>query len=436
MRDPQWRRCDLANLFDIGRNGILPSLWPNQVFALHSIPAFDKLGGPSLEFGKDIGSNKTMIDGPTILVSKLNPRIPRVAFVAPNSEVPACASTEFIPYVPRRSDICLRFYKWYFESSDFQRRLQAIATGSTNSHTRANPSQTLKWQVPFPVEPEQGRIAFVLDVVDAAIEKTAAVIAKLKQVRAGLLHDLLSRGLDANGELRDALAHPEQFQDSPSGRIPNGWNVTPFDDVLLEIEAGNSPNYPDYPAPPGAWGVLKVSAIGPNGFRPTENKWVTKKVDQIPGIIVNDGDLLISRSNTYALVGMVCLVTNSPTNLMMCDKTLRLRLRPGRGLNPYFALLLQSRLARIQIEINATGTSGSMKNISQGVIRGVRLAYPDVDEQKRILGVMQPIERHLNELELERAKLVEVKSGLMPDLLTGSVVISEADVQGVHHGVD
>lgn len=41
------------------------------------------------------------------------------------------------------------------------------------------------------------------------------MIAKLKPVRAGLLHDLLTRGSDKYGQLRDPAAHPEQFKDSP-----------------------------------------------------------------------------------------------------------------------------------------------------------------------------------------------------------------------------
>ena len=69
----------------------------------------------------------------------------------------------------------------------------------------------------MPLPDEQSRIAAVLDTVDEAIAKTEAVIAKLRQVRAGLLHDLLTRGLDKNGQLRDPIAHPEQFQDSPIG---------------------------------------------------------------------------------------------------------------------------------------------------------------------------------------------------------------------------
>ena len=60
-------------------------------------------------------------------------------------------------------------------------------------------------------------------MVDAQISQTETVIAKLKQVRAGMLHDLLSYGLDEHGQLRDPIAHPEQFQDSPLGLIPREW---------------------------------------------------------------------------------------------------------------------------------------------------------------------------------------------------------------------
>src|SRR5262249_32443231 len=79
--------------------------------------------------------------------------------------------------------------------------------------------------IDLPRKCEQSRIADVLDTVDEAVAKTQAVIAKLKQVSAGLLHDLLACGLDENGQLRDPVANPEQFKDSPRGRIPKVWTV-------------------------------------------------------------------------------------------------------------------------------------------------------------------------------------------------------------------
>ena len=68
-------------------------------------------------------------------------------------------------------------------------------------------------------------IAEILDTLDEAIRKTEQVIAKLQQMKQGLLHDLLTRGIDDNGELRDPERHPEQFKDSPLGRIPREWRV-------------------------------------------------------------------------------------------------------------------------------------------------------------------------------------------------------------------
>ena len=45
----------------------------------------------------------------------------------------------------------------------------------------------------------------ILDTLDTQIRQTEAIIAKLQQVKQGLLHDLLTRGIDANGH----SAHPE-----------------------------------------------------------------------------------------------------------------------------------------------------------------------------------------------------------------------------------
>ena len=84
-------------------------------------------------------------------------------------------------------------------------------------------SRKFPWRLP-PL-PEQRRIAEILDTLDEAIRKTEQVIAKLQQMKQGLLHDLLTRGIDDNGELRDPDRHPEQFKDSPLGRIPREWEV-------------------------------------------------------------------------------------------------------------------------------------------------------------------------------------------------------------------
>ena len=86
---------------------------------------------------------------------------------------------------------------------------------------------------------EQERIGIVLQQVDAAIDRTERVIEKLKKIKAGMLHDLLTRGVDENGELRDPVAHPEQFKEVPGfGMVPACWEVKPLIKAASKIQDG------------------------------------------------------------------------------------------------------------------------------------------------------------------------------------------------------
>jgi hypothetical protein len=74
---------------------------------------------------------------------------------------------------------------------------------------------------------EQQVVAVVLDALDITIQETEAIIAKLKAVKQGLLHDLLTRGIDANGELRPSQAEaPHLYKESPLGWIPKEWDAS------------------------------------------------------------------------------------------------------------------------------------------------------------------------------------------------------------------
>lgn len=198
---------------------------PSAEFVHYSIPAWDATGGAVVELGSQIESNKTAITKPSVLVSKLNPRKPRVVAV-PTTIERTCCSTEFICYQPKQPNEDLNFWADYLASADFSARLARVAVGSTNSHTRAAPKETLKWFVPEVPSAQQQKIAQILDTLDTAIHETEAIIAKLKAVKQGLLHDLLTRGIAANGELRPPQAEaPHLYKESPLGWIPIEWDA-------------------------------------------------------------------------------------------------------------------------------------------------------------------------------------------------------------------
>lgn len=85
-------------------------------------------------------------------------------------------------------------------------------------------------------KPEQSKIAEVLSTVDRAIEKTEALIAKQQRIKTGLIHDLLTRGIDEHGNLRSEETH--EFKDSILGRIPVEWEIVPVGKVV-RISTGN-----------------------------------------------------------------------------------------------------------------------------------------------------------------------------------------------------
>jgi len=86
--------------------------------------------------------------------------------------------------------------------------------------------------VPLPPLLEQRRIAEILDTLDEATRRYRDVIDRLQQAKDGLLRDLLTRGIDENGEVRDPEQHPEQFKDSPLGMIPRCWSFVSIESVI------------------------------------------------------------------------------------------------------------------------------------------------------------------------------------------------------------
>jgi type I restriction enzyme S subunit len=181
------------------------------------------------------------------------------------------------------------------------------------------------------------------------------------------------------------------YTDMPA--IPPGWSWAFVGDVLRDIQAGKSLAAQDRPALLDEWGVLKLSAVTWGTFNPDENKALPKDFVPPPSFEVRAGDLLISRANTKQLIGAVVLVETTRPRLMLSDKTLRLIPNEHLITKKYLQIVLSSPVARKHIESNATGTSDSMRNISQDVIREIPIPLPPLPEQRRIAAVLAKADR-------------------------------------------
>ena len=408
-----WPEETLGELFDLARRPITPSSFPKEEFVHYSIPAWDAKRGPAVELGASIGSAKTAVTQPTILVSKLNPRIPRVALVESASGLRHCASTEWIPYVAKSDSIVLQFYKWFFKSHIFQRRLEQIATGSTNSHKRASPGETLRWSIPAPLPDDQKHIAAVLDTLDEVIGKTEAVIAKLKQVRTGLFHDLLTRGLDDGGQLRDPLAHPGQFQDSPLGRIPKEWDVATLVSRISLPQGQVNPRV----APYSDW-----TLVAPDHVESETGRLLTRRTarqqDAISGkYVFQAGDVVYSKIRPYLRKAVLA------TERGLCSADMY-PLRPSVAVNSRFLLtvVLGESFSRFA---SAVSMRSGFPKLNRDELAEFTMGWPKRDEQDRIATVLIASDNEQSSVERELSKLRQLRSGLMADLLTGRVRVTE-----------
>ena len=259
-----------------------------------------------------------------------------------------------------------------------------------------------------PPLPEQQKIASILTAVDEVIESTTAQINKLKDLKTGMMQELLTKG----------IGHTE-FKDSPVGRIPKAWEVVKLRSVLEKIDSGWSPNCIEIPPNIGEWGVLKVSSVTRGTFLEEQSKTLPMDLDPRESIRVGKGDLLLTRANGVAeLVGRCVMVKDEPKRkLMMSDKLLRLKPN-GRITRKFLLHVFNSSETRKQIELCWGGSSGQ-KNIGQSDIKVFDIVLPRMEEQISIGNSLTNIDESIDAKAAKLKHITAIKSALMQDLLTG-----------------
>lgn len=137
-----WRVGKIGNICSILNEVIKPNAKERNLYFHYSIPAFDDGYSPKKEYGKDILSNKFCVKSNTILVSKLNPRKPRIWPILEIDEKKSISSTEFQVIKPiKRSYYCFIFNM--FKSRYVRKEMAQRATGTSGSHQRIRPDDIL-----------------------------------------------------------------------------------------------------------------------------------------------------------------------------------------------------------------------------------------------------------------------------------------------------
>ena len=302
-----------------------------------------------------------------------------------------------------------------FQEANFRSASQGSTFEAINS------SELNKWSIEAPSgRLEQSKIVEILSTVDQAIDQTEALIAKQQRIKTGLMQDLLTRGIDENGNLRSEETH--EFKDSPLGRIPVEWDLSELAYAFAEV-----PRNGIY-KPPNQIGSGTV-LIGQTSFtkeRRIDYRFARRTIvspSELKAYQLRNHDILVTRVfATVDGVGLPILVTDLPEAAVYESNMLRLRVDSAKS-NPTL-LFHWLRSSAIRKRVTASVNASNQTSINQTVLNALPALVIPSDEQDNIVAAISAQETYLNDLARNLGKLRSLKTALMQDLLTGKVSVA------------
>lgn len=327
-------------------------------------------------------------------------------------------STEF--HVLRaKGSVSARYLFYVTQHKEFRLKAEMQMTGTAGQ--RRVPTDFFdRYCANVPSKAEQSKIAEILDTLDAAIRGTEAVVAKLKAMKLGLLHDLLTRGIDANGDLRPPQPEaPHLYKQTPLGWLPKEWDAVPLATACSLIKDGT--HLPPRRVDEGPF-LLSVRNMVDGKFVLTnQDTRVSEDFFQLMHrsweVLENDVLLAI----VGATIGKVAKVGRMPKFTLQRSVAV---LRGAKDLlsNQFLAEYLGSSFFQKALwrAVNQTAQPG----IYLAELGRLIVPTPPATEQIRLIEILDEADEKIHaELDL-LSKLRLLKSGLMDDLLTGRTPVA------------
>ena len=280
---------------------------------------------------------------------------------------------------------------------------------------------------PLPPRPEQRAIAGFLDRetarIDTLVERKESLPELLDEKRTALISRAVTTGLDPEVPMKDSGVEW-------LGEVPEEWEVVSLGSTLGRLVSGVSVNASNYPAAPGDVGVLKTSCVYGDRFNPSENKEVVPSDIARVACRVRANSLVISRMNTPDLVGACGFVEQSHPGLYLPDRLWQTQVRDAkRCCGRFLWYVVKSSPTKAMMRVLATGTSGSMKNLTQQAFSRIPTPLPPLPEQQAIAAYLDRETARIDTLKTKVQKAIDLLKEYRTALISAAVT-GKIDVRG------
>lgn len=298
-----------------------------------------------------------------------------------------CYLNQRVAIIRAKEGNCANYLKYVFYGKYLEKLL--LSAGGA-AQPNLSPKNLENMEIPIPSLSTQTQIAQILDKSTALIAKRKAQIAELDDLISACYKNLLSKS------------------EKRCVKISN---------VVRDISTGKS--YASLEESP--YKVLKTSAVSYGFFNENEVKNLPINYTPPPEHLLRKGDILVSRMNTEELVGASAFVWKDYSNIAIPDRLWKLHLVDS--VNPIFIWkTLQQDFFRKSIRVNSSGTSGSMKNISQANFMNLEIYLPDLKTQIQFAQIAEKIHAQKSLLQKSLAELEVQHQALMQKAFNGQLV--------------
>ncbi len=292
-------------------------------------------------------------------------------------------------------------------------RMKAAASMTGSAGQQRVPASFLdEFKVPAIPKLEQTKI---LSTMDRAIEQSEALIAKQQRIKAGLMQDLLTRGIDGHGNLRSEDTH--RFKDSPLGRIPEEWVVEKLSVKVIVKGGKRLPAGHNYAEGDTNFRYLRtMDFINKPLIYASLNSLFPETFRLLERYEIKDGDVFLSIAGVNLGVAGV-FRPDFKERTILTENSAKLSLVTDE-IPEYLSIQLNGPFIQKQI-LEVKGIGAGVPKLALHRIQSFDFPWPTRNEQVKIVKLINQTENYIEVQYCALKKLHSLKTALMQDLLTG-----------------
>ena len=309
-----------------------------------------------------------------------------------------------------KMDICAGYYKYLFKEQRFIAEMnsycQSLRDGKNISYFDFG--RTL---IPFPPLSEQQSIADYLDEtcskIDEIIAEAKTSIDEYKELKQSVIFEAVTKGLDKNVEMKEI--------DGWIRWLPKGWNFRKINGLFNVIGSGTTPKSSIEEYYQGTINWLQSGDINGTVVKNTKKHISDEIVENTSALVVYDAPF-IAIAMYGASIGNISIVDiNACTNQACCVLS-----QSTKDIDMGYSFWC---IMSAKEELLLSSRGGGQPNISQNIIKQLRIPLPPLMEQRKIADYLSDKTKEIDSLISEKESLINdleaYKKSLIYEVVTG-----------------